>query len=55
MEIKNEVVTVGPEQFRVKFQGKLISELFTSAGAALSHLVALAAGKRTPEFVIGQK
>jgi hypothetical protein len=55
MEVKNEVVTITPEQFRVKFKGKLTVELFDSPGTALAHLIALAAGKREPQFVIGQQ
>lgn len=55
MEVRNEVVTITPEQFRVKFQGKMTVELFDTPGAALSHLVALAAGMRKPQFVMGQQ
>jgi hypothetical protein len=53
--MQNEVVTLKEDDHRVKFQGKLTTRQFTSKGAALSYLIALAAGKQQPEFIIGYK
>jgi hypothetical protein len=53
--MQNEVVSVKEDEHQVRFQGRMTAPKFTSKGSALAYLIAIASGKREPEFVIGQK